>query len=32
MPLTDEQQLETWNVKIIADTSELETSLATTSR
>jgi len=32
MPLSDEQQLETWNVKIIADTSELETSLATTSR
>ncbi|AGK58087.1 gene transfer agent (GTA) [Hyphomicrobium denitrificans 1NES1] len=32
MPLTDEQQLETWNVKITADTSDLEASLATTSR
>jgi phage-related minor tail protein len=32
MPLTDEQQLETWNVRITADTSDLEASLATTSR
>lgn len=32
MPLTDDQQLDTWNVKITADTSDLETSLATTSR
>jgi lambda family phage tail tape measure protein len=32
MPLTDDQQLETWNVKITADTSDLETSLAATSR
>lgn len=32
MPLTDDQQLETWNVKITADTSDLETKLTTTSR
>jgi phage-related minor tail protein len=32
MPLTDDQQLETWNVTITADTSDLETKLATTSR
>lgn len=32
MPLTDDQQLEAWNVKITADTSDLEASLATTSR
>lgn len=32
MPLTDDQQLETWNVAITADTSDLEEKLATTSR
>ena len=32
MPTTDDQQLETWNVTITADTSDLETKLATTSR
>ena len=32
MPLTDDQQLETWNVTITADTSDLEAKLATTSR
>jgi phage-related minor tail protein len=32
MPLTNDQQLETWNVTITADTSDLEAKLATTSR
>jgi lambda family phage tail tape measure protein len=32
MPTTHDQQLETWNVTITADTSDLETKLATTSR
>jgi len=32
MPLTDDQPLEAWNVKITADTTDLESKLATTSR
>lgn len=32
MPTPDDQQLETWNVTITADTSDIETKLAATSR